>query len=128
MKKLGIKPEMRLWTFEAPPYYAEILGPLPEGAHFVQEPGEQDCDFVHVFVKEKSLLLEILPLARQAIHHKGMVWISWPKKASKVPTDLDGGIIRETGLAGGLVDVKVCAVDEVWSGHKFVYRLKDRKA
>ena len=86
---------------------------------------EDLCGF-HFFTKsEEELQGKILNLKSQ-LKPTGMLWISWPKKASKVPTDIDDGIVRSIGLKSGLVDVKVCAVDEVWSGLKFVFRLKDR--
>ena len=75
----------------------------------------------------KEELGKILPQLKSLLNKNGMLWISWPKKASKVMTDLDENVVRDIGLQNGLVDVKVCAVDEIWSGLKFVYRLKDRK-
>jgi hypothetical protein len=84
-------------------------------------------DFVQFFTKERAELEAEFPALKQAIASNGSLWISWPKKASKVATDLNENIVREVGLAHGLVDVKVCAVDEIWSGLKFVFRVKDRK-
>jgi hypothetical protein len=83
-------------------------------------------DFVHVFVKEKKLFEKQFKLAMKHLAKDGLLWISWPKKASKVLTDLDENIIRDFGLEEGMVDVKVCAVDEIWSALKFVFRIKDR--
>ncbi len=84
-------------------------------------------DYIHLFTKSKDELQTQFPILKAALAQNGLLWISWPKKASKVTTDLNENIVREIGLQNGLVDIKVCAVDEIWSGLKFVYRLKDRK-
>ena len=83
-------------------------------------------DFVLVFVKTQTTLVAAFAQYSERIKPNGMIWISWPKKSSGVVTDLNENIVRGIGLAAGLVDVKVCAVDEIWSGLKFVFRLKDR--
>jgi len=85
-----------------------------------------DYDFIQVFVRGKQELESIFPLAARMLTPNGSLWVSWPKGKSKIPTDLNENIVREVGLSLGLVDVKVVAVDEDWSGLKFVYRLKDR--
>jgi len=85
-----------------------------------------EVDFIHVFVKESKVFQKEFLYCKKHLKKTGMLWISWPKKASKVATDLDENVIRDFGLEAGLVDVKVCAVDEVWSGLKFMFRLKDR--
>ncbi|MCA9998900.1 MAG: hypothetical protein KDE56_24225, partial [Anaerolineales bacterium] len=84
------------------------------------------ADFIHLFTVSMAELETLLPQLKAALTKDGMLWISWPKKAAKIATDLDGNRVRELGLATGLVDVKVAAVDEVWSGLKFVYRREDR--
>ena len=84
-------------------------------------------DLVQFFTTERTELEAQFPSLKQAIAYDGSLWISWPKKASKVKTDLNENVIREIGLDNGLVDVKVCAVDEIWSGLKFVFRVEDRK-
>jgi hypothetical protein len=84
-------------------------------------------DFIQFFTTARVDLEAQFTILKQSLTPTGMLWVSWPKKASKLKTDLDENIIREIGLAHGLVDVKVCAVDEQWSGLKFIYRLKDRK-
>lgn len=123
--KLGIKPGFHIRLVNAPDSYEALLGMLPDGVVKHDQPGS-DLDFIHFFTTSRhELEAEFTVLARQ-IKPAGTLWISWPKKAARVPTDLDENIIRETGLSGGLVDVKVAAVDETWSGLKFVYRLKDR--
>ncbi len=124
-KKLGVKPGTRVAVINAPPDYAELLAPLPEGVILADHLSD-NAAFIHLFAIERSVLESHLPDARDALRSDGMLWLSWPKKASGVATDLDGGVIRSLGLDAGLVDVKVCAVDATWSGHKFVYRKKDR--
>ncbi len=124
-KKLGIKPGMRVVAPGAPPDYPTLLDPLPEGATLADEL-EADAAFVHFFTTERAVLEARLPRLQDALAPDGILWISWPKKAAKVQTDLDSNVVRRLGLDAGLVDVKVCAVDETWSGLKFVYRLKDR--
>lgn len=126
IRKLGIKPGFNIHIIDAPEgYLTDTLGPLPEAvtqhAALVAE-----LDFIHAFTKQRVVLEAHFDDWKAHLAKTGMLWISWPKKASKVPTDLDGNIVREFGLAHGLVDVKVCAVDAVWSGLKFVYRVKDR--
>ena len=124
-KKLGIKPGMRVVALGAPDDYAGLLAPLPDDVVLTNELTADEA-FVHLFGKERSVLEAALPAARKALRTDGMVWLSWPKKASGVATDLDGNIVRGLGLDAGLVDIKVCAVDATWSGLKFVYRKKDR--
>ncbi|MAU13597.1 MAG: DUF3052 domain-containing protein [Anaerolineaceae bacterium] len=125
IKKLGIKPGNRVAFVHAPDHYLDLLGPLPDGVEFLSLEAEQ-LDFVHAFYVEREQLAAEFAKLAAAIAKHGMVWISWPKKASKVPTDITGNDVREVGLEAGLVDVKVAAVDAVWSGHKFVYRKSDR--
>ena len=126
VSKLGIKAGYRVHLVNAPADYDETLCELPasvELAAYLAEP----LDFIQCFSKDKTELERLFPRLKQAMAFDGMLWISWPKRASKVKTDLNENVIRELGLQNGLVDVKVCAIDEVWSGLKFVYRLKDRK-
>ena len=118
--KLGIKPGMRAALVKPPDGY-----PLPDGVDLVDLPAEA-LDFIHLFTSSCSELEKVFPSLKVSLAPAGMLWVSWYKKSAKIPTDLDENIIREIGLAGGLVDVKVAAVDEQWSGLKFVYRLKDR--
>jgi len=118
IKKLGIKEGFCLRLVHAPEHYAELLGPLPLGV----ADASRDCDFVHAFYKERTLFARELGGLMAAIKRDGMIWISWPKKTSKVPTDMTEDVVREVALPIGLVDVKVCAVDEVWSGLKLVIR------
>lgn len=127
VRKLGIEPGARFWLLDPPEGYRETLGPLPEGAREAG-PEERGIEVAHVFATDRAALTAGLERARRRIAPDGIVWLSWPKKSSGVESELDGNVVREIGLASGLVDVKVCAVDEVWSGLKFVVRLEDRPA
>ncbi len=124
LKKLGIKPGNLISVINEPPDYFGWISPLPEGV--VINPSASQVDFVHWFLKEHKTLVKEFPRVKKLLHKDGMLWISWPKKASGVVTDLNENVIRDIGLKNGLVDVKVCAIDDVWSGLKFVYRLSDR--
>lgn len=127
VKKLGIKAGDRVALLHMPPAYHQTLGPLPEAVTLFDALDAGNFDFVQAFYTERLIFEHEFALLRDSITYQGMIWISWPKKAAKIPTDLNENLIREFGLANGLVDVKVAAVDAVWSGLKFVYRLKDRK-
>ncbi len=126
VQKLGIKPGMTFVVLGAPPDYAETLGELPEGAR-LQTQLRGPLKFIHFFSTQRNELEGRFAALKKALAPDGALWISWPKGASKVPTDLTENVVREMGLRHGLVDIKVCAVDETWSGLKFVYRIKDRK-
>ena len=123
VEKLGIQPGARVAIVGAPEGYESTLGPLPEGVVPSLDP---PLDFIHLFAVERAVLERAFREMKPKLAAGGMLWASWPKKAAKVPTDLDDSVVRRIGLDQGLVDVKVAAVDEVWSGLKFVYRLKDR--
>lgn len=125
VRKLGIKPGFVILVLNAPDNYAETLGSLPDRVT-QSDTLTGRLDFIQLFTKERAELEMYFPDLKSALASNGMLWISWPKKASKVPTDLDENIIREIGLANGLVDVKVAAMDAVWSGLKFVFRVEDR--
>lgn len=125
-KKLGIRDNFRCFVANAPVAYFKWISPLPIGIE-IKERLSGQFDFIHLFVYEQMNLARGFDESKKHLKENGMLWISWPKKASKVPTDLDENIIRDIGLRSGLVDVKVCAIDDVWSGLKFVIRLKDRK-
>ncbi len=122
--KLGLKAGMRALLISAPPGYLSRLAAPDE----VEWSGDLDqpLDFIQAFFKQRSELEARFPALKELLAPEGMLWISWLKQAAKIPTDLDGNVVREIGLAAGLVDVKVAAVDAAWSGLKFVYRLKDR--
>jgi hypothetical protein len=123
--KLGIKPGSKMVALGAPPNYAELLEPLPEGAS-ISTRMTRPVRFIHQFVTKRSELERAFPSIDAALADDGTAWISWPKKASGMATDLTEDVVRAVGLPLGLVDVKVCAVDEVWSGLKFVRRKEKR--
>lgn len=126
-KKLGIKPGMSVCALDAPAGYRDLLSPIPEGVRFVAK-ASASTDIVHAFATRKATLAEALGALRVAIRPDCALWVSWPKKAAKVPTDITEDVIRELALPLGLVDVKVCAVDAVWSGLKLVIRKELRGA
>lgn len=124
-KKLGIKPSSRVALHHAPPGAEALLDPLPEGVTFV-ESAALGVDVALLFVSWLADLARDFPEVAQTLQPAGGLWVAWPKKAAKLPGDLDENAIRELGLREGLVDNKVCAIDDTWSGLRFVYRLKDR--
>ena len=121
IKKLGVKDATRLLLISAPPDYLTWLGPLPTGAAIVTRPGPA-IDIAHVFSTRRAHLAHELARLRSALRPDAATWVSWPKKASKVPTDITEDVIREIALPMGFVDIKVCAVTDVWSGLKLVVR------
>jgi hypothetical protein len=124
-KKLGIKDGARVRLLEMP---ADVRAELRQSLSYCEilPDGKAQADFVVLFTKSKAeLSAKFREIAKQ-LAPAAMLWISWPKKSSGVATDLTEDVVREIGLAAGLVDVKVCAVTEIWSGLKFVRRLKDR--
>jgi hypothetical protein len=125
VKKLGIKAGVVVLPLEAPAEYGEWLGRLPDGVRFV-EALDARVDIVHVFAVRRSKLALHLHRLRTSIRPDAAVWVSWPKKASKVATDITEGVIRDIALPLGLVDVKVCAVTDVWSGLRLVIRKRER--
>jgi hypothetical protein len=120
-KKLGIKPGSEVYLVKAPANYAKLVEPLPEDVKFVAALSAS-TDIVHVFSASKAELGKVLNRCRAKLKPDGVVWVSWPKKASRVPTDITEDTVRELALPIGFVDIKVCAVDEVWSGLKLVIR------
>ncbi len=125
VRKLGIKPGARVGLVRAPDGFDVILGELPEGVS-VRRRAQGPLDVIVAFFVRRRELERRLSGLRQALDPAGGLWIAWPKRASGVPTDLNENIVRELALTTGLVDNKVCAVDEVWSGLRLVYRLRDR--
>lgn len=125
-KKLGIKPGSRLAVNGAPKGYADLLAPLPEGVRF-EHSLSAHTDIAHVFATERAQLSKVLRELLKKMKPEAAIWVSWPKKASKVETDITENTIREIALPMGLVDIKVCAVDETWSGLKLVLRKERRK-
>jgi hypothetical protein len=120
-RKLGIADGMVVTAIGAPKNYADLLAPLPPGARLSSRAAAAPA-FVHLFTSSRSELAERLEALRRRIPPDGTVWISWPKKASGVVTDVTEDVIRAVALPLGFVDVKVCAVDDTWSGLKLVIR------
>jgi hypothetical protein len=125
-QKLGIKPGMTIVTINAPANYRRLLGTLPDSAIF------SDClksgsSFSHVFIKRRSELEKKLSILREKIADTGTVWVSWPKRSSGVLSDVTEDVVRAVALPLGFVDVKVCAIDETWSGLKLMVRRENRK-
>jgi hypothetical protein len=126
-KKLGIKEGSRIALVNAPTDFESTLGELPNTVEFIKRP-TKSLDIILFFVlNERALTRDFAKLAAK-LTANGMIWIAWPKKSSGVTTDLTEQRVQRIGLDAGLVDVKVCAIDETWSGLKFVYRLKDRSS
>jgi hypothetical protein len=126
-KKLGIKPSSRLLLLNAPAGFDESLGELPANVTTTTRPSKQPANVIVLFCKDFKALTASFEAARAALDESGGLWIAWPKKSSGTKTDLTEDTIRDLALAAGLVDNKVCAIDETWSGLRLVVRLKDRK-
>jgi hypothetical protein len=124
-KKLGIKEGFDINLINAPEYYFDLFTDLPGGITFEDNP-EVKKDFIHFFVLDKDDYYTQLPELKYQIKPNGMIWVSWPKKSANVITNISENIIRDYALQIGLVDIKVCAVDEIWSGLKLVIPVKDR--
>jgi hypothetical protein len=125
-RKLGIKPGMSMAILNAPPNLETILGQLPDDVTTSRRLDDHR-DLVLIFVTRQTDLVARIPVLMSAIAPDGMIWVAWPKRASKIETDMTEDVIREIVLpASDLVDVKVCAIDEIWSGLKLVIR-KERR-
>lgn len=125
-KKLGIKAGTKLFLTGAPKEYLTLVSPLPEDVKVVPRI-TNDTDIVHIFSTQETQLTKALRASLSKLKHNGTIWVSWPKKSAKVPTDITEDTIRKVALPLGLVDIKVCAVDDVWSGLKLVIRKENRK-
>lgn len=125
VEKLDLEPGSKAHLRSAPPGYLELLGPLPDGVE-LRRALRTRVDFIQAFFDAERKLARELPALRDALIPGGCLWISWPKKASGVATDITEDVVRRIALANGLVDVKVCAVDEIWSGLKLMFRSADR--
>ena len=125
-KKLGIVQGTRIFLLDAPKKYLEIAAPVPERARVMKKIDDK-TDIVHLFTTKRARLAALLRSSLAKLRPDAAIWVSWPKKASKVPTDITEDTIGEIALPMGLVDVKVCAIDEVWSGLKLVVRKENRK-
>jgi hypothetical protein len=126
-KKLGFKTGLRVHLIDAPDHYLQLVDPLPDDVSFVPTLRSK-VDLIHLFTTAAEDLAEKLIACRRRIVENGVIWVSWPKKAAKVPTDVTEDVIRTLALPLGLVDVKVCAVDDTWSGLKLVIRVDERGA
>lgn len=124
-KKLGIKAGQRVYLKNAPTNYDELIAPLSNQIQYLQRLTNK-LDLIHIFTNNRIELEQYLPTFMQKINQDGVIWVSWPKKASKIPTTVDENVIRAVALPLGLVDVKVCAVDDVWSALKLVIRKEKR--
>jgi hypothetical protein len=125
-QKVGIRPGAIVIVLGAPGDYARLLGGIPAGVE-LRSSLRGKADIVHVFVRREADLTKRLDAMQTAIEPNGAIWVSWPKRTSKVPTDLTEDAIRRVALRNGLVDVKVCAIDETWSALKLVIPLARRK-
>jgi hypothetical protein len=125
-KKLGIKENQRIALVNKPESFQKQLGALPTNTHVVSKL-TAPLGLVVLFVESERALAKQFPAIAKKISMNGMIWVAWPKKSAGVPTDLSFDLVQRIGLECGLVDVKICAVDEVWSALKFMIRLKDRK-
>ena len=126
-KKLGIKEDHRVLFLNAPPTFVEEIGELPPRTFIVARQSPGPLDVIVLFVKSEKELKTQFPKQVARLASNGGLWIAWPKKSSGVATDLIFENVQRCGLASGLVDNKVCAIDEIWSGLRFVIRVKDRK-
>ncbi len=124
--KLGIKPGMVIHVVNSPRDYFSIVDSLPDEVVFSSKP-DREIDMVHIFTTSRSELLALLRMLQSKIKQSGMIWVSWPKKSAGVPSEVTENTVREVALPLGLVDTKVCAVDEIWSGLKLVIRKENRR-
>ena len=125
VRKLGINPDSRVGVIGGPAGFDVTLGELPRGVE-IRSRARGPLDVIVAFFSTRRDLERRLPALKRALAPDGGLWIAWPKRASGVPTDVTDNAVRELGLAAGLVDNKVCAIDEIWSGLRLVYRLRDR--
>ena len=127
-RKLGIKEGSKVAVLHAPRGFRETLGELPDGVHLGTRAGGREIDVVVAFFSRRAALEERLPALMDAMDVDGGLWISWPKRSSGVETDITEDVLREVCLPLGLVDNKVCAIDETWSGLRLVVRRENRDA
>ena len=125
-QKLGIKPGLMVVTINAPANYRRLLGQIPDSVTF-SERLKSGSSFVHLFTSRRSEMQKKMSILRDKISDNGAIWVSWPKKSSGISTDVTEDVIREIALPLGFVDIKVCAVDEIWSGLKLMIRRENRR-
>jgi hypothetical protein len=126
-QKLGIKPGLTVVTINAPANYRRLLGQIPDSVTF-SERLKSGSSFVHLFTSRRSEMQKKMSILRNKLSDNGAVWVSWPKKSSGISTDVTEDVIREIALPLGFVDIKVCAVDDIWSGLKLMIRRENRKS
>jgi hypothetical protein len=126
VKKLGIAEGFKILLINAPPEYRALISPLPAAVSFITA-ANSATNFVHAFTTKRLELARWLPSLRRELPHDALIWVSWPKKSSQLPTEVTEDTIREVALPLGFVDVKVCAVTDVWSGLKLVVRKELRE-
>ena len=124
-KKLGLKSGLKIRIINQPDHYFKLFTDLPPGIQVLTDKKSRK-NFIHYFVQKASDLEKNILSLRNEIEEDGVIWISWYKKASKIPTDITEDVVRKLALENGLVDVKVCAIDEIWSGLKLVIPVKNR--
>ncbi|MCE5296374.1 MAG: DUF3052 domain-containing protein [Euryarchaeota archaeon] len=123
--KLGIKDGFKIYLHNPPANYRQFLGRLPKTAEELDKP-VSDMDFVQMFVTAKKDLTETFPKMMGHLSPEGILWVCWPKESSNIKSDLTGMLVRNTGIANGLTDVKVSSIDDTWSGLKFVHKNKEK--
>ena len=128
VKKLGFKEGFRTALVNPPKGFQKELAPVPNNVSISVGTLTKPLDLIILFADSQKMLKTEFPRLARKLVENGMLWIAWPKKASGIATDLSDNSVRDIGLAAGLVDVKVCAINDVWSGLKFVYRLEDRRS
>lgn len=126
VRKLGIKPGNTILPLNAPSHYFDLLGAMLPEVIVAKEGSDNLVPLIHLFARDSTDLHKYFPIAKSRLEKNGMLWVSWIKKSSNLETDISESDVRNLGLEIGLVDIKICAVDEDWSGLKFVYRKKDR--
>ena len=126
-QKLGIKPGLMVVTINPPANYRRLLGQIPDSVTF-SERLKSGSSFVHLFTSRRSEMQKKMSILRDKISDNGAIWVSWPKKSSGIATDVTEDVIREIALPLGFVDIKVCAVDDTWSGLKLMIRRENRKS
>jgi hypothetical protein len=126
-KKLGIKDGFKIRLINQPDYYFDLFDDLPKNIEIINDT-KLKKNFIHYFAKQSIDLSNDIICLRNEIAANGMIWVSWPKKSSKIVTDVTEDTVRDLALSNGLVDIKVCAVDEIWSGLKLVIPVKERNS
>ncbi len=125
-KKLGLKENYTYTTYNTPKRYIDFFQEFPENTSHIENPAADSLDFIHVFCKGQNCLIQHISEVKKALKKSGILWVSWPKQASTIVSEINREDVRDFVLKVGLVDIKVCAIDKDWSGLKFMYRKKDR--